>query len=321
MSEEHVVKDKQKVLFIGGLGRSGSTLIERLLNEYPATFAIGESVHVWERGLRDNELCGCGETFSECQFWSEVGRRAFGDWSEVDAARVIDMRWDIDRTRKMPEFVRAHRGKVLPAAHADYLELIGAVLVAAGELAKERTGADIIIDSSKHISSAVLYSLDERLDVRVLHVLRDPRGVAYSWTKEIARPEATGGEMTEMPQYSPARTAGRWVTDNTMFAQLGRLGVPTLRLRYEDFLSDSLGSLRTIAEFAGIDPPTLPDGIFDGASGVLTTTMHSAAGNPMRFGNANITLRLDDAWRTKLPASQRRLVSVVTAPARRVFGY
>ncbi|MBT8240919.1 MAG: sulfotransferase, partial [Acidimicrobiia bacterium] len=60
---------KQPVLFIGGLGRSGSTLIERLLNEYPDVFAIGESVHIWERGLRDNELCGCGVPFDRCVFW------------------------------------------------------------------------------------------------------------------------------------------------------------------------------------------------------------------------------------------------------------
>ena len=54
----------QKLLFIGGLGRSGSTLIEKLLNEFNDAFAIGESVHLWERGLRDNELCGCGEAFA-----------------------------------------------------------------------------------------------------------------------------------------------------------------------------------------------------------------------------------------------------------------
>ncbi len=313
--------ERQRVLFIGGLGRSGSTLIERLLNEYPSTFAIGESVHIWERGVRDDELCGCGDSFSECVFWSEVGRRAFGSWSEIDSERVIDMRWHTDRTRQMPQIVRALRGKTLPSEHRDYLDLIGSVLVAAGELARERTGAEIILDSSKHLSSAALYSLDERLDVRVLHVLRDPRGVAYSWTKEIARPEASGGDMAEMPRYSPARTAGRWVSDNTGFAQLERLGVPTLRLRYEDFLNDSLGSLRTIATFAGIEPPDFPEGVFDGSTGVLATPMHSAAGNPMRFGSADVTLRLDDAWTTKLPAQQRRVVSAITGPARKIFGY
>ncbi len=312
---------KQRVLFIGGLGRSGSTLIERLLNEYPQTFAIGESVHIWERGLRNNELCGCGEPFHHCDYWSEVGRRAFGDWSAVDTAQVIEQRWDIDRSRRLPQMIRAHRTGIVPAAYREYLQLIGSVIASAGVVAKERTGADIVLDSSKHLSSAVLYSLDERLEVRVLHVIRDPRGVAYSSTKEISRPEATGGTPAHMPRYSPARTAGRWVTDNAGFALLERLGIPTLRLRYEDFLADSVGSLEQVAAFAGIDPPTLPAGVFDGSHGVLSTQMHSAAGNPMRFGSASVRLRLDDRWKTEMPSAQRRLVSALTAGTRQRFGY
>ena len=45
----------QRVLFIGGLGRSGSTLIEKLLNELPGMVAVGELVHLWERGLGNRE--------------------------------------------------------------------------------------------------------------------------------------------------------------------------------------------------------------------------------------------------------------------------
>jgi hypothetical protein len=312
---------KQRVLFIGGLGRSGSTLIERLLNEYPDTFAIGESVHVWERGLRDNELCGCGDPFHRCWFWTEVGRTAFGDWSGVDIDSAIEQRWDVDRSRRLPQMVRALKTGMVPRAHSTYLDLIGSVIAGAGAVAKEWTGADIVIDSSKHLSSAALYSLDDRLDLRVLHVLRDPRGVAYSWTKQIARPEAAGGVLTDMPRYRPVRTAGRWVTDNVGFAQLARLGIPTMRVRYEDFLTDALGTLEQIATFAGIDPTSLPDGVFDGTRGVLSTPMHSAAGNPMRFGSTDVRLRPDEAWKTEMPANQRRLVGAITIGARQVFGY
>ncbi|NNE94716.1 MAG: sulfotransferase, partial [Acidimicrobiales bacterium] len=49
--------------------------------------------------------------------------------------------------------------------------------------------------------------------------------------------------------------------------------------------------------------------------------MHSAAGNPMRFGSRTVTLRLDDDWRRSMPADQRRLVSTLTAGSRRAFGY
>ncbi len=312
----------QKLLFIGGLGRSGSTLIEKLLNEFNDAFAIGESVHLWERGLRDNELCGCGEAFDACPFWRRVGAEAFGRWSEIDLATAISLRWKIDRSRQLPEMRKAYRRGFPSDAQQEYLDLIGNVLLAAGRVARTRAGATVLIDSSKHLSAAALYSLDPRLDVRVLHLLRDPRGVAYSWTKAVSRPEAAdAASMTDMPTYNPVRTAGRWVTDNLGFAQLTKLGIPVLRLRYEDFLGAPLETLTAVAEFAGIDESALPSDVFDGRTAHLTTPMHSAAGNPLRFGANEVTLKLDDAWQQKLPARQRLLVSAITAPARGRFGY
>ena len=62
------------VLYIAGWGRSGSTLLERLLAEVDGVTLLGEVVHLWERGVREDELCACGTAFSGCPFWSEVGR-------------------------------------------------------------------------------------------------------------------------------------------------------------------------------------------------------------------------------------------------------
>lgn len=312
----------QKLLFIGGLGRSGSTLIEKLLNEFNDAFAIGESVHLWERGLRDNELCGCGESFDACPFWHQVGAEAFGQWSEIDLPTAISLRWKIDRSRQLPEMMKAYRRGFPSDAQQEYLDLIGNVLLAAGRVARSRTGATVLIDSSKHLSAAALYALDPRLDVRVLHLLRDPRGVAYSWTKAVSRPEVTdAAAVADMPTYKPVRTAGRWVTDNLGFTRLTKLGIPVLRLRYEDFLGAPLETLTALAEFAGIEGPAPPSDVFDGRIARLSTPMHSAAGNPLRFGENDVTLKLDDAWKQKLPARQRLLVSAITAPARGRFGY
>ncbi len=48
------------LLYIGGVGRSGSTLVERVLNEAPEVHAMGETHHLWERGITADQLCGCG---------------------------------------------------------------------------------------------------------------------------------------------------------------------------------------------------------------------------------------------------------------------
>ena len=312
-----------RVLFTGGLGRSGSTLIEKLINELPATFSVGETVHLWERGVRDRERCGCGEPFDDCPHWQAVGSLAFGGWDEVDVDRMIDLRWTEDRSRRLPQIMRAVRTGRTTVAQREYLDRMRAVLVASADIAARQRGVErrsvVVLDSSKHLSTAALLACDPALDVRVLHLVRDPRGVAHSWMKTVERPE-TDGQI--MPRYSPKRTAGRWVTDNLGFDALAALGVPTLRLRYEDVMAGPERALLAVARFAG----AIPDGqtaldFIDGHRAHLSTPMHSIAGNPLRFGGADLVLRVDDEWKTRLPAVDRRTVELITLPALHHFGY
>ncbi len=305
---------RQTVLYVGGLGRSGSTLVEKLLNEVDDTFAVGETLHLWERGVRDQERCGCGQPFAQCEHWSAVGREAFNGWENVDLERIIGLRWQLDRSRRLPAIFAAHKSRPLSADEEWYVEQFARVLTASAQVAGQPA---VLLESSKHLSTAGLLSLSPDLDVRVLHLMRDPRGVAYSWTKEVKRPEAEEGLM---PTYRPARTAGRWVSDNLGFVTLAGLGVPTLRLRYEDFLDAPEASLRAILEFVDLDP-SQPLGFLDGQTATIRSPMHSVAGNPLRFGGQELKLRLDDAWRDGLEPNQRRLVTAITGPAMAYFGY
>ena len=329
---------RQKVLFIGGMGRSGSTLVERLLNELSQTFAVGETVHLWERGVRNHERCGCGQDFNQCQHWTAVGHQAFGGWAGVDLDEVIGLRWSVDRTRQLPAIARSHRRGRPGPDQARYLDHLRAVLLAAGHVADSTSvanisvantsvantsvdstvgGSTVLLESSKHLSTAALLSLDPALEVRVLHLIRDPRGVAYSWTKQVERPEAAN-EL--MPVYSPARTAGRWLSDNLGFEALARR-VPTVRMRYEDFLTDPVHWLQRIGALVDLDASQLDLSFLDGDTATLSTVMHSVAGNPLRFGRSETTLRLDDAWRSELPRLDRNLVTSITAPLLEAYGY
>ena len=60
------------VVYIAGDGRSGSTLLSRLLNQLPGWLALGEVRYFWERGLQQNRACECGHPFGECPLWREV---------------------------------------------------------------------------------------------------------------------------------------------------------------------------------------------------------------------------------------------------------
>ena len=104
--------DSVKVLFIGGSGRSGSTVVERLLGALPGVCNVGEVVLMWERGLLRGERCGCGVPLPQCPFWCEVGDVAFGGWNAFNVPEFLALKRSVDRHRFIPRLLAA----VAPAA-------------------------------------------------------------------------------------------------------------------------------------------------------------------------------------------------------------
>lgn len=302
--------------FIGGFGRSGSTLLERIVAELPGVCALGEVLHLWQRGVRDNELCACGEAFHSCPFWRKVGDEAFGGWEYIDPDAIDRMHSRVDRTRNIPADIASSKLSARHAQARQYADYFARVYAAAAKV----SGASVVLDSSKNASTAYALRAHEDVRLRVLHVVRDSRGVAYSWTKRVARPEAVdAGERPWMEQYSPAVSALLWDAHNVAFAVLGRLGVPVERVFYERFLAEPEQTLARIAAFLGL-PADAAGGIMRGDTVSLGST-HQVAGNPMRFRTGDLTLRSDEAWQAEFAAAPARLVTALTAPLMLCYGY
>jgi UDP-N-acetylglucosamine transferase subunit ALG13 len=311
------LKQAVRVLYIGGWGRSGSTLAERLLGEMPELVGAGEVTHLWQRGLADNELCACGTPFRACPFWAAVGDKAFGGWDQVDADTVLALKHRVDRTRFVPRLALPTRFTRRRKDLGSYTELHRQVYAAIAAV----SGASVVIDSSKHSSLAFALRHDRRIDLRVLHLVRDGRGVAYSWSKQVQRPEATSGDSF-MPQYSPLKSGVLWTAHNWLFDALRMVHRKTKIMRYENIIADPVDSLAAVRTF--LDLPAAPTdflNIVDGAPVARVGASHSIAGNPMRFTSGELVLRTDQAWRSAASPGRRRLIGLLTWPARARYGY
>lgn len=305
--------DRPVVLYLGGFGRSGTTLLDRMLGEVPGVVSSGELVHLWERGVAADERCGCGEPFTACPLWTEVGRKAFGGWEALDVAHVIGLKRAVDRNRYIPAMLAK---ALLPRYRhqlQEYAELLGKMYGALGEVA----GASVIVDSSKHASYGYLLRAVPGIDLRLVHAVRDPRGVANSWLKQRRRPEVARGE-SYMPIYSPGRSGVLWTGHNAMVEGLARL-VPSIVVRYEDLIDDPERQLRRVLRLAGV-PDEVPLDHLDAGS-VTLGQGHTVAGNPMRFRTGRMVLRRDEGWRSGLPRRSQALVAVATWPLRRRYRY
>jgi hypothetical protein len=310
-----------KVLYIGGFGRSGSTLVERILGQIPGFCSAGEVVFLWQRGLVENQLCGCGAAFSECDFWTRVGKSAFGGWDEVDGAEMVALQHQVDRNRYIPAMVAPRLRPGASAALERYTDALSRLYRGIREVSGDR----VVIDASKHASTAYLLRRVPGLDLRVVHLVRDARGVAYSWTKEVKKPEVTDGYM---PVYRPSSSGLQWLTYNLLFDAFGVLD-DAMVLRYESALADPRGTVERILAHAGEhrdgeDLAFMHESL--GAGGVPQDWVelgvdHTVAGNPMRFHQGRLDLRLDEAWRHKLPDRDRKVVSALTFPLQARYGY
>jgi len=310
-------KDPQavRVLFVGGLGRSGSTLVDRVMSQMTEVCSVGELVHLWERAVRDDERCGCGLPFHRCPFWTEVGQIAFGGWAAVDVSEVLRLRAAVDRTRFIPRLALPRLPDAVRADLDRYTDLHLRVYQAVRQV----SGCEVVLDSSKHASLAFALRWSRGVDLRVLHLVRDARGVAYSWSKQVRRPEVVD-DVDYMPQYSPTYVSALWTAQNAAFHLLRATRVPVLRLRYEDVLDDPETALHRLRAFCGLPPR--PGGLdFLHEDRVDLGVGHTVAGNPMRFRTGSVALRRDEQWHTELPPRSRRVVSALTFPMRARYGY
>jgi hypothetical protein len=294
------------VLYLAGLGRSGSTIVERILGELDGVCPAGELVHLWHRGIVLDEPCGCGKPFSDCRFWSQVGDAAFGGWVNAPVDRIQALRQQVDRTRQIPRMLRRASDPGFAAALDEYTGFY----VALYDAIRAVSGCAVVVDSSKHPSLAFALATRKDLDLRVIQMVRDPRAVAYSWTKATKRPEAERHDkaIAAFPTWPPTRAARLWLGHNASLSLLGRLGVPVHAARLEDVIADPRAVLRRLADWVGLGAdialPVSPAGVAE------LTLAHTVSGNPMRFRTGEVRIAADDSWRS---AARRRDLAVVTA--------
>jgi hypothetical protein len=306
-----------RVLYLGGIGRSGSTLVERLIGQLPGVCAVGELVHLWERGIAEDERCGCGEPFRQCLFWQQVGAAAFGCWDQVDVSRVAALRFQVDRNRFIPALARRDLSPKMRRALTEYTSYYALLYAAITQV----SGCELVVDSSKHPSLAHCLRWQADVDLRILHLVRDSRAVAYSWSRQVLRPDTD--RQSYMTRYSSAMAAGQWNAQNAAFHLLARRGCPTMRLKYEDFIAEPQLTLRQVSGFAGLPAQaSYPFLKVDGTScWAHLGSGHSVSGNPMRFATGQVPIRRDERWRTSMPKVQQRAVTALTLPLLAGYGY
>lgn len=303
---------RSKVLYIAGTGRSGSTVLDQLLGCIRGFTSTGEIRWLFDAGFGRNQLCTCGRPLRECPFWTEVMRRAYPDDSLEDLVRLkrqVDRRhhllWLAFPRLRAPRYRRRLR---------HYVEVFGRLFPAIRAV----SGARVIVDSSKHpCYSFILRDMDS-IDLRVVHLVRDSRAVAYS-SQRRKKKLSIPWKDEYMPREGPVVRSLKWAGVNAFSDLLAGLGDRYMRVRYEDLMDDAHGTLEAIAQHAGEPRPDLS--FLHAVDGIEMTEHHTALGNPNRFAGRPVRLSKDTEWEEKLGALDRATVNLITWPWLRRYRY
>ena len=276
---------KQKIIYICGIGRSGSTLLDALIATSGQVFSVGEAYRFNE--LRDMDTwCSCGATFSSCPFWQQfrelectlVNRMNVRDYLTLVSFLFVPFRkrFRFRKTSEDSAFFRAVREQV--PEHAVY-----------------------IMDASKDVARLAELEQCEQLDVYAIGILRDGRAVAHSFTRN-----------TRGRSKSYFLSLLKWMFVNTlMFRYFHKVPGRRLVIDYGELCRHPETELARIEEYLGI---TLPE---DYIHAIRTMDYHHIGGNRLsaKENREKMTaLTYDDRWQREQSRLTRVVASVLAYP-------
>ena len=285
--------------------RSGSTLLGMLLNSQQDVIYLGE-VRNFKEALDDNRSCYCGMNMKECSFWSSIIERIDENKLELYTKTKYGVAHKIVKYLSLfncPVSAFRIAGK-LSAGIEKEIQTVDNILKIY-KAASNVSCKPIVCDSSHRNTQAKLLWLMLNKKLKVIHLVRDGRGVSNSIMKR------TNCDIRE--------AAVSWKRNN-IFSLLTHIGISKksiIRIRYEDLCLNPFDEIERICKFTGIP--------FSHESLQLLFEKgmdhHNIGGSSTIRKNKLSSLTLDEKWKNDLTEDQKKQFEKIAGKINRKYGY
>lgn len=320
-----------RLVYLLAASHSGSTLLAMLLGRHPEVATTGELKAI-RLGDPERYRCSCGSLIRECAFWRGISDRMRERGFEFEVTNAgTDFRSGMsDYARRLLEPL--HRGPVLERIRDAGLALspvwrqrsrhIQALNAALAASVSRQAHKPVVVDSSKIAVRLKFLLRNPDLDIKVVRLIRDGRGVALTYMDPINFADAKdpklkaggSGGNRDADRRSMAQAAREWRRSNEE-AEALLAGLDPSRwtsLRYEELCRDPETTLKRIFTFIGVDPAaTALD---------FRTADHHVVGNGMRL-DATEQIELDERWRSALRPDDLETFAAEAGDLSRRLGY
>lgn len=302
-----------KVIYIAGFGRSGSTLLERVLGSHEKIFATGELFSLLYLGDSNSKFSYLNQQVKNSDFWSAVLQDVSKDIAP--SSQLTKIQRDFESLHGILGYIVSQKAE----KKAIYKHFIHNVINAINHNSSKNN--DYIVDSSKTTRLTffrpIALAKIAQCEVKVIHLVRDGRGCIWSVLKG-SNIKMEQGLDPHVP-LAGLRCALSWLIAQTAAHIFQQISAPDnyIRVRYEDFVTQPEQTLKRLSQFLSVDFENQIDIIQNKKDIPLA---HQLTGNRVR-NKAKIAIKMDNEWKTNLSWYHRILFWILDWPYALLYGY
>lgn len=303
-------KNKVNLVYIAGNVHSGSTLLEMLLGSFDEAWGLGEVNTVpWEL-VEGKESCECGKYPSFCPFWSEVRKKSGGILKPGGYLSLFRESLNGGKLLRPKEINSLFLGHDPPKERLeDFCRVNRDFFRIAKKKAEDVSGRKMryLVDSSKDPYRLFWLIFCKDINIKIIHLKKDPRAFVYSMTKNERR--FLPGLLKTL------RMSIRYIVENLLVEKAIKR-VPRSEcfdLRYRNLASNPEAVLKRISLW--LDIPYRENM----SKNFRDIERHGLTGNKARYEKKGVVL--DEKWKTGLPAYRKNIIKFMTYPWARKYGY
>ncbi|GJQ57448.1 MAG: hypothetical protein SCALA701_02490 [Candidatus Scalindua sp.] len=259
----------------------------------------------------DKYLCSCGELFLRCPFYLELEKRinelggsfTLKDWHTKFL--IYDHKWlNYFFVRPLRNSFLERIRDILVPLWPGYQKKIDNTCRQNVMLARSVltiSNKQIFVDAQKDSMRIKYFQESDKLDLYVIHLVRDVRGGVASIMKNLNINNVVKATKIWYTKNMNSERARRYVPPSRWF-----------RLAYDDLCADTQGTIDRISDFVGCKRVTVPKNFYD--------SEHHIIGNRMRLTISG-DIKRDDSWKKRLNQEDLKIIARIAGEANHFFGY
>ncbi len=280
--------DMLNVGYITSSSFSGSTLVSFLLNMHPKISTVGE-MDGWNYGEDEVFLCSCGKTLDTCPMFQHIASSFKKNHLKFDC-KDFGTKYSLSNNESLNRYltqdcklnsslVEKLRDRVISSIppYGNKLKAIDLANKVFMESSLQYGNSDIFVDACKDPYRIRLLSRIKEIDLKIIYLVRDFRGVVFSNIKNKKRPVAIAMRL--------------WLREQTVINRIISEFPFVMMVKYEDICRDPTSKLKELHSFLRVEAYH--------NEGSFRSVENHIIGNSMRLSSMDKII-LSTQWKEKL---------------------